>query len=103
MQETNDAANDYSSSVEDREAAMRRCRSKLESNPRCEPAIVELFRLRLPGDDYLVWLSRLYKAIKAESVIEIGVFSGASLARVPSTALAIGIDPSPQSNLQLPP
>lgn len=51
--------------------------------------------LRLPGDDYLVWLERLYRLLAPETVVEIGVRYGESLARVPPPAIAIGIDPTP--------
>lgn len=54
-----------------------------------------LANLRMPGDNYLTWLDRLYQFLKPKSVIEIGVSQSASLARVPPPALAIGIDPVP--------
>jgi hypothetical protein len=51
--------------------------------------------LRLAGDDYLIWLDRLYAARVPETVFEIGVGKGLSLARVRPPSIAIGIDPSP--------
>jgi hypothetical protein len=49
----------------------------------------------MPGDDYLVWLERLYRALAPETVIEIGVNKGASLALLRPPTVAIGIDPNP--------
>ncbi|MFN2507814.1 MAG: glycosyltransferase [Chthoniobacterales bacterium] len=54
-----------------------------------------LSELRMPGEGYLVWLARLHAAIAPEIYLEIGVANGASLARVRSPTLAIGIDPQP--------
>ena len=88
-------------SPDDRAAAMKKYQAILDADPRCEEAIINLYQLRLPGDDYLVWLSRIYEAVQPSSVIEIGVFSGRSLAVVPPSAIAIGIDPQPQDDLQL--
>jgi hypothetical protein len=49
----------------------------------------------MPGDDYLVWLERLYGALAPETVIEVGVYKGASLALLQPPTVAIGIDPAP--------
>jgi hypothetical protein len=54
-----------------------------------------LAKLRMPGDDYLVWLERLYRSLTPESVIEVGIFQGASLALLRPPTMAIGIDPDP--------
>lgn len=58
-------------------------------------AHVGLATLRMPGDSYYVWLDRLYTGLSPETVVEIGVFDGASLALVRSPSLAIAIDPNP--------
>jgi len=55
-----------------------------------------LSRLRMPGDTYLVWLERLYRALAPESAIEIGVFTGDSLSLFEQPTLAIGVDPEPR-------
>jgi hypothetical protein len=64
-------------------------------------AHVGLATLRLPGDFYYAWLARLYSSLAPETVIEIGVADGISLALVPPTALAIGVDPTPKATVAL--
>ena len=63
--------------------------------PNLVQAHLGLALLRLPGDDYLVWLERLYRSLAPETAIEIGVYQGASLALFRPPTLAIGIDPNP--------
>jgi hypothetical protein len=58
-------------------------------------AHIGLATLRMPGDFYLDWIDRFYSVLNPEAVIEIGVFEGASLARVRPPTLAIGVDPKP--------
>jgi hypothetical protein len=77
------------------EEAVSNYQAALSFNQDLPQAHLALSRLRMPGDDYLVWLDRLYTALAPETVIEIGVFQGESLARVPPPAVAIGIDPTP--------
>jgi hypothetical protein len=59
-------------------------------------AHVGLATLRFPGDFYYVWLDRFYTDLSPETVIEIGVFDGQSIARVHPPTLAIGVDPNPR-------
>jgi hypothetical protein len=59
-------------------------------------AHVGLATLRLPGDTYYTWLERFYTSLSAETVIEIGVGNGESIARVRPPTLAIGVDPNPR-------
>jgi hypothetical protein len=59
-------------------------------------AHIGLATLRLTGEDYLAWLARLYTTLAPETVIEIGVFEGQSLALVRPPTRAIGIDPNPR-------
>ena len=59
-------------------------------------AHVGLATLRFPGDFYYVWLDRFYTGLKPETVLEIGVFDGQSIARVRPPTLAIGVDPNPR-------
>jgi len=59
-------------------------------------AHIGLATLRMSGDFYYDWLQRLYTALAPKSVLEIGVADGASLARVPAPAIAIGVDPKPK-------
>ena len=60
-------------------------------------AHIGLATLRLPGDFYHVWLDRLYSALKPETIIEIGVSEGASLALARPPTLVIGVDPNPRA------
>ncbi len=52
-----------------------------------------LATLQMPGDDYLIWLARLYAALAPETIIEIGVDEGASLSLARPPTVAIGVDP----------
>jgi tetratricopeptide (TPR) repeat protein len=54
-----------------------------------------LATLASPGDGYEVWLGRFYGELAPETVIEIGIDSGALLALVRPPALAIGVGPHP--------
>lgn len=58
-------------------------------------AHIGLATMRLPGDFYYKWLDRLYTALKPETVIEIGIAEGQSLAYLRPPTLAIGVDPNP--------
>ena len=69
-------------------------RQALALTPDLPRAHLGLSRLRMPGDGYLRWLERLYTAVRPASVIEIGVFEGASLALLRSPTVAIGVDPN---------
>jgi cephalosporin hydroxylase len=76
------------------EDASAQYRQALALAPDLPRAHLGLSRLRMPGDDYLRWLERMYAAIAPESVIEIGVFEGASLALLRPPTVAIGVDPN---------
>jgi hypothetical protein len=79
----------------DNEAAALNYREALTFNGNLAQAHLGLAGLRMPGDDYLVWLERLYRSLAPETVIEIGVYQGASLALLRPPTVAIGIDPNP--------
>jgi glycosyltransferase involved in cell wall biosynthesis len=81
--------------LRENETAALNYRAALIDNPDLPQAHLGLAMLRMPGDDYLVWLERLYGSLAPETVIEIGVYQGASLARVRPPTVAIGIDPNP--------
>jgi hypothetical protein len=70
-------------------------RAALTFNSNLTQAHIGLANLRMPGDGYLVWLERLYGWLKPETVIEIGIYLGASLALLRPPTVAIGIDPAP--------
>ena len=55
----------------------------------------------MSGDFYYTWLDRLYTSLAPESVLEIGVGEGASLAHVRPPAIAIGVDPNPKAAFPL--
>lgn len=77
------------------EAAASNYRAALTISRNLHQAHHGLARLRMPGDDYLVWLERFYRVLMPEIVVEIGVRYGESLAKVQPPAIVIGIDPSP--------
>lgn len=79
----------------EREAAVSAYQAALTFDSTSKSAHYGLAMARLPGDDYMVWLERLYGSLTPESVIEIGVFEGASLALLRPPTLAIGVDPAP--------
>jgi glycosyltransferase involved in cell wall biosynthesis len=70
-------------------------REALTHNSNLPQAHAGLAQLRMSGDDYLIWLDRLYSWCSPETVIEIGLRNGESLARVKPPSIAIGVDPSP--------
>jgi Glycosyl transferase family 2/Methyltransferase domain len=78
-----------------KEAAAANYRAALTFDWNLAQAHIGLANLRMPGDDYLVWLERLYGSLAPETVIEIGVYQGASLALLRPPTVAIGIDPCP--------
>jgi hypothetical protein len=68
----------------------------LEREPNCVDAHVGLSALRMPGNDYLVWLDWLYRLLMPSTALEIGVFQGHSLALHRPPTVAIAVDPEPQ-------
>jgi hypothetical protein len=81
--------------VRENEQAASHYDAALEIDGNLHVAHAGLAMMRMPGDDYLTWLARLYAALAPESVIEVGVFQGASLSLVQPPTVAIGIDPNP--------
>ena len=82
--------------VGEKEKAAASYREALKSSRDHVRAHVGLATLRMSGDFYYDWLERLYSALAPKCVLEIGIFDGASLAKVPPSAMAIGIDPKPK-------
>jgi methyltransferase family protein len=81
--------------LSDNEAAALNYRLALTFDRDLPEAHLGLALLRMPGDGYLVWLERLYRALAPDTAIEIGVFQGASLALMQPPTIAIGVDPNP--------
>ncbi len=82
---------------EERDDAAREFRAALEIDGDETDARLGLAELRAPGPGYLDVLERAYDVLDVRSVLEIGVFDGASLARIPARAVAIGVDPQPRA------
>ena len=76
------------------ETAAVNYRAALTFNRDLPQAHLGLAALRMPGNDYLVWLERLYRELAPETVIEIGVYQGGSLALLRPPTVAIGVDPN---------
>jgi Glycosyl transferase family 2/Methyltransferase domain len=64
-------------------------------------AHIGLSELRMPGDKYLTWLSRLHAALKPSTYLEIGIFQGHSLCLAQPPTRAVGIDPNLQIRVPL--
>ena len=60
-----------------------------------------LAKLRMPGDDYLVWLERLHAAIVPETYLEVGIARGQTLGVARPPTRAVGVDPEPAINAPL--
>ena len=70
-------------------------RAALTFNRDLPQAHLGLAVLRLPGEDYLVWLDRLYRLLSPETVIEIGAEESLSLALLQSPTIAICVNANP--------
>lgn len=77
------------------ESAASSYRKTLTLDPNFARAHLGLTALRMPGDLYYTWLEFFYSSLAPETVIEIGIEEGASLARVRPPTIAIGVDPKP--------
>jgi acyl carrier protein len=56
--------------------------------------------VKYPGDSYIEVLSRLHRALRPATYVEIGVASGMSMARAVPPTLCVGIDPEPAPDLR---
>jgi tetratricopeptide (TPR) repeat protein len=83
------------------ERAMAEYRTALGFERDLPRAHVGLAALRMPGEDYTKVLERIYRAIRPETALEVGVYEGRSLALFEPPTIAIGIDPS--AKLLVPP
>jgi hypothetical protein len=73
----------------------------LTFNANLVQAHLGLAKLRMPGDDYLVWLERMHAAIVPEIYLEIGIARGQSLSYARPPTLAVGVDPEPVISVPL--
>ncbi|MEX0666633.1 MAG: class I SAM-dependent methyltransferase [Acidimicrobiia bacterium] len=71
-------------------------REALTNEPRLAAAYEGLSRLRMPGPGYYDRISRIHEQLNPASYLEIGVFTGESLALARPPTVAIGVDPDPQ-------
>ncbi len=85
----------------DRSQAIAEFRAALELDRDLPSAHIGLSQLLLPGESYHSWLERIYAFLEPESVLEIGVADGRSLATVRSPTVAIGVDPAPSAMVPL--
>jgi tetratricopeptide (TPR) repeat protein len=79
-----------------RDQALAAFHQALEHDADCTPARWAMAHDRLTGPDYLSRLTQLHALLAPALYVEIGVFEGASMALVPATTRAVGIDPKPR-------
>jgi hypothetical protein len=85
----------------DRAQGAAEFRAALELDRDLPAAHIGLSQLLLPGESYHSWLERIYAFLAPDSVLEIGVADGRSLATVRSPTIAIGVDPAPSAMVPL--
>ena len=76
-------------------------RAALTFDNNLRQAHLGLANLRMPGDDYFVWLERLHTVIVPEIYLEIGIARGQSLSYARPPTLAVGVDPEPAISVPL--
>ena len=83
--------------------AVAGCKEALELDPSFAPAHVLLANIDLPGENYLEVLGRIQAHVRPRSYVEIGVARGESIRLVDPATRAIGVDPEPNIQFELPP
>jgi hypothetical protein len=66
----------------------------------CLDAHLALTQLRFPGEHYYDLLGRLHAALRPQTYVEIGVETGASMARALAGTKCVGIDPQPRLSVK---
>lgn len=83
--------------------AWSRCEEVLERRPNDALASVLMSRIALPGPYYTDVLSAIHNTLKPRTYVEIGVNRGKSIRLAHSETRAVGIDPFPKVDFDLPP
>lgn len=87
----------------DRIAALDLSREALRQDSDCFDAHLILAGMALAGDHYMDLLAAVHQNLRPRTYLEIGVGSGASIVLAGAGTLAIGVDPEPEINRELPP
>jgi len=82
--------------------AIAGCRSALELDPKYARAHFLLAALELPGEDYFRVLARIHAHLRPRTYVEIGVAKGESIRLVASETRALGVDPKPEIDFEVP-
>ena len=82
--------------------AIAACQEAVTAKPDFSPGYILWSKLELPGEFYLVLLSRLHALTSPPTYLEIGVFNGESFQHAGPRTQALGIDPQPQLTFPLP-
>ncbi|HEX5477339.1 MAG TPA: class I SAM-dependent methyltransferase [Burkholderiales bacterium] len=84
-------------------SADQACRRALELEPMHDLGLMLSSYLDMPGPDYMELLQRVQATLRPRTYIEIGVETGASIRLAGPGTRAIGVDPAPQVEDELPP
>ena len=82
--------------------ARRLAHAALALNEDALPAHMLLAEIELPGEYYLSLLGRIQGLLEPQTYVEVGVAEGKSLRLVRPGTAAIGVDPAPKIDVELP-
>jgi hypothetical protein len=80
----------------DDRTALEHCKRLRLVAPGLDAAYTLQAQIRLPGENYLQVVARVFDLLKPRTYVEIGVSQGSSIRLATPPTLAIGIDPEPQ-------